>query len=160
MIIKELVYGKLVGEEDGPVLRLDAEEAGHHVYLAYALVTQGPGHHVLPSVLLDDWGNEIEQLRLYDWIKENGMRFPRAEVFGKTPSGQSVQYFLRDLELFGKYPVYVFAADDAPDSSGTLLPTIVIVEEDADSPEPGGPPDWVSGRLRSAQVEWRRAGPE
>lgn len=160
MIIKERVHGKLVGEEDEPMLRLDAEDAGNHVYLAYALVTQGPGHHVLPSVLLDDWGNEIEQLRLYDWIKENGLRFPRAEIFGKSPSGKSVQYFLRDLELFGKYPVYVFAADDAPDSSGTLLQTIVVVKEDADSPEAGAPPDWISGRLRSAQVEWRRAGPE
>ena len=50
MIIKELVYGRLVGEADSTTLRLDAQDAGNHVYLAYALVTQGPGHHVLPSV--------------------------------------------------------------------------------------------------------------
>ncbi len=160
MIIKELVYGKLVGEEGKPMLRLDAEDRGNHVYLAYALVTQGPGHHVLPSVLLDDWGNEIEQLRLYDWIKENGLRFPRAEIFGKSPSGKSVQYFVRDLELFGKYPVYAFATDDAPDSSGILLQDIAIVDDEAGPPEPASPPDWVSGQLQSARVEWWRAGPE
>ncbi len=159
MIIKELVHGRLIGEEDRPMLRLDREDSGDHVYLAYALVTQGPGHHVLPSVLLDDWGNELERLRLFDWIKENGLRFPRAELFGKSPSGKSVQYFLRDLELFGQYPVYVFAADDAPDSSGTLLQTIVVADDESDSPETL-PPDWVGGRLRSAQVEWRRAEPE
>lgn len=160
MIIKELVYGRLVGKADSTTLRLDAEDAGNHVYLAYALVTQGPGHHVLPSVLLDDWGNEIAQLRVYDWIKENGLHFPRAEIFGKSPSGQAVQCFLRDLELFAPYPVYVFEADDAPDSSGTLLQAIVVVDEEAGSPEPAPPPGWVGGRLRSAQVEWRRAGPE
>ena len=71
MIIKELVHGKLVGEEDSLMLRLDDQDIGDRVYLAYALVTQGPGHHVLPSVLLDDWGNEIEQMRLYEWIKDN-----------------------------------------------------------------------------------------
>ena len=160
MIIKELVHGKLVGEEDSLMLRLDDQDIGDRVYLAYALVTQGPGHHVLPSVLLDDWGNEIEQMRLYEWIKDNGLLFPRAEIFGESPSGESVQCFLRDLELFGKYPVYVFAADDAPDSSGTLIRAITVVDHDPSSSKSTLPPEWVGGQLRNAQVEWRHARPE
>ena len=126
MIIKEAVHGELVPFGDGLALRLDSHNGAKMVYLAYALVTQGPELRILPSMLLDDWGTEIGGLRLYQWIEDNGLRFPRAEVFGKDPGGNSVQYFLRDLEFFGKFPVYSFAADYAADATGVQLATGLI----------------------------------
>lgn len=154
MIIKEVVRGELVPFEDGLALRLDNHDGTETVYLAYALVTQGPGLRVLPSVLLDDWGAEIGGLQLYQWIEENGLRFPRAEVFGKDPSGSPVQYFIRDLELFGKYPVYAFSAEDAPDATGVQVDTVLIMRDGNDAPEPIEPPDDIGTPLRRAKVQW------
>ena len=154
MIAKKSLQGSLLIDGGKAALRLDAGESASPIYLSYALVTQGPGHHVLPSVLLDDWGKEIGRLQIYPWLRENGLRFPRAEVFGRSPNGESLQYFVRDLELFGAYPVYAFATEDAPDASGVLLQAILIDDETAVVPRPAAPPDGVSGLLREAQVTW------
>ncbi len=157
MIIKEAVHGELVPFGDGLALRLDSHNGAKMVYLAYALVTQGPELRILPSMLLDDWGTEIGGLRLYQWIEDNGLRFPRAEVFGKDPGGNSVQYFVRDLELFGKFPVYAFSAEDAPDATGVQLDTVLIMRDGNSTPEPPEPiepPDSISAPLRRAKVQW------
>ncbi len=154
MIVKEAIRGELVPFGDGLALRLDSRDDAGAVYLAYALVTQGPELHVLPSMLLDDWGTEISGLRLYRWIEENGLRFPRAEVFGQDSNGNTVQYFVRDLELFGQYPLYAFSADDAPDTSGVLLDAVIIAREGSTFPETIDPPDGLSAPLRRAKVGW------
>lgn len=154
MIIKEAVHGELVPFEDGLALRLDSHDEAKTVYLAYALITQGPELRILPSMLLDDWGTEIGELRLYQWIEENGLRFPRAEVFGKDPSGSSVQYFVRDLELFGKYPVYAFPDENTPAGSGVELDAVLVVSGSISVVEPVEPPDGVSAPLRRAKVQW------
>jgi hypothetical protein len=159
MIAKEEIQGTIVIDSDKAALRLKGENAGSPVFLSYALVTQGPGYHILPSVLLDDWGQEINQLAIYPWIRENGLRFPRAEVFGVSPTGQPEQYFLRDLELFGAAPVYAFAAEDAPDASGVLLRAVLIDDESVDLAQPISPPPDVSGLLREAQVSWWAVNP-
>lgn len=159
MIIKESIPGTLVIENGKAALRLYDTAARETVYLAYALITQGPGYQVLPSVLLDDWGNEIGHLELYSWIRENGLQFPRAEVFGISPSGAKVQYFLRDLEIFAKYPLYAFADNDAPDSSGVLVQAILVSIDNIESPQPVMPPDEVRAPLRDAQVSWWQVNP-
>ncbi len=148
------MQGSILIDGSKAALRLDAGESASPIFLSYALVTQGPGHHVLPSVVLDDWGKEIGQLQIYPWLRENGLRFPRAEVFGRSPNGESRQYFVRDLELFGASPVYAFAAEDAPDASGVLVQAVLIDDETAAAPRPATPPDGVSGLLREAQVTW------
>lgn len=154
MIVKEAVRGELVPFGDGLALRFDSRDDAETVYLTYALVTQGPELHVLPAMLLDDWGTEIGGLRLYRWIEENGLRFPRAEVFGQDPNGNTVQYFVRDLELFGQYPLYAFSADDAPVTSGVLLDAVIIPREGIALPEPVDLPDGISAPLRRAKVGW------
>lgn len=160
MIVKEAVNGKLVSFGDGLALRLHNPDDADTVYLAYALVTQGPELQVLPSVLLDDWGTEISGLQIYRWIEEHGLRFPRAEIFGKDTSGNSVQYFLRDLEMFGKYPAYAFWGESAPDDSGRQLDSILIVRDGITNPEQTNPPDGISAPLRRAKVNWWAVGPE
>lgn len=159
MIAKEPVQGKLLTDGGKAALRITATDEGSPVYLSYALVTQGPGHHLLPSVLLDDWGKEINQLQIYPWIREHGLRFPRAEVFGRSPNGEQQQYFLRDLELFGALPAYAFTAEDAPYSSGVLLRAALIDDESVASPQMISPPENVSDLLREAQLSWWAVNP-
>jgi hypothetical protein len=159
MIIKHSVPGSLWISNDVAALRLAEPDAIDRVYLAYALVTQGPEHQILPSVLLDDWGNEVGNLKLYGWIRENGFRFPRAEVFGESPTGAPVQFFLRDLELLERYPVYAYTDGDMPTAAGVRLRAILLSDESVAAPLRIAPPDDVSELLRQAQVDWWRVGP-
>ena len=158
MIVKECIHGRLVADGDSFNLRLEASDSENQIFLAYALVTQGPEHQILPSVLLDDWVNEIKGLGIYQWINENGLRFPRAEVFGFSPTGAPAQYFLRDLELFTKYPVYAFSAQDAPDFSGVSVRVVLIPTESIDAGQTVEPPEGISVLLCRGQVDWQRAG--
>jgi hypothetical protein len=159
-IIRESVAGKLLIDGEKAALLLSDPESEDRVYLAYALVTQGPGYQILPASLLDDWGNEIGELDLYHWIHENGLHFPRAEVFGYSPAGKNEQFFLRDLELFAKYPVYAFAEADAPVTSGLRLQAVLLPEPGAAGAQPIDLPDEVQPPLREARVSWWRVRPE
>jgi hypothetical protein len=159
-IITQSVPGTLVVDGEKAALLLGDPEGGALVFLAYALVTQGPEHQILPATLLDDWGNEIGDLELYHWIHENGPRFPRAEVFGYSPAGGQAQYFLRDLELFTKYPVYAFAGHDDSVNSGVLLRAILVPDTRQADAHPIDPPENVTPLLREARVAWWRVGPE
>ena len=159
MIVKEPIRGILIIDEEKVALRLEPD-SDSFVYLAYALVTQGPGYHILPSVILDDWGNEIGELGLYQWITDNGLRFPRAEVFGEDLTGGSVQYFVRDLELFAKFPVYVFDTDDSPISSGRLLNAVLLPDEQVHSPQNIQSSLAETGLLSQANVSWWRVAPQ
>ncbi len=126
------------------------------VYLAFALVTQGIAAQLLPAVLLDDWGNEIKGLGLYDWVRENGLHFPRAEVFGQTPAGETGQYFLRDMELFAPTPVYAATDKTAPIATWLPLGAVLLPDAALLAPQPAAPPDGLTGPLRLARVSWWR----
>lgn len=158
-IIKEKISATLVIDEHATALRMNSSEIGGEIFLSYALTTQGPGHQVLPSVLLDDWGNEVGNLGLYRWIRENGLRFPRAEIFGLDPAGSEVQYFLRDLELMAKFPAYVFEDEGASATVGTLIKACLIPEETTIAPQRVEPPEEVGFPLREADVQWWRVSP-
>ncbi|RIK22084.1 MAG: hypothetical protein DCC51_05485 [Anaerolineae bacterium] len=71
MIIKEEIKGSIIVNGDIAAIRLAPPESKDVVYVAYALFTQGPEYQILPSVLVDDWGNEIAGMQLYDWIKDD-----------------------------------------------------------------------------------------
>jgi hypothetical protein len=159
-IIKQSVPGTLLVDGEKTALLMGNTESGAIVYLVYALVTQGPGRQILPASLLDDWGNEIGELGLYQWIQENGLRFPRAEVFGYAPSGQREQFFLRDLELFARYPVYAYGGDDEPANSGVLLQAILITDAATAAPQRIDPPDDLTPPLREARASWWQVGLE
>lgn len=159
MIITQPVPGSLIVDGEKVALRLGDPQAAECVYLAFALVTQGPEHQILPSVLLDDWGNKVGSLGLYAWIRENGLRFPRAEVFGESPVGAPVQYFLRDLEPFARYPVYAFSQSDAPAAAGVLVRDVLVPDAATAAPGPGEPPEEIASPLRDGQLRWWRVNP-
>lgn len=159
MIVREELKGSLVVDGDKVAIRLGAADSLDVVYLSYALVTQGPAYRIIPSVLLDDWGNEIGGLQLYRWINENGLKFPRAEVFGIDPSGDQVQFFLRDLELFAKHSVYAYADREAPVGSGIEVQAVLVADDLAISPENISALTETSPLLGQAQVTWWRVNP-
>ncbi len=158
-IIKDPVSGTLLVDGDQTALRLGVADSENQVYLSYAFITQGPGHHILPSVLLDDWGKEIGRMALYHWIQENGQRFPRAELFGVEPGGAPAQYFLRDLELLARFPVYAFTVKDAAPDSAVLIRAVLIPDDDVDDPRRATPPDDVGFPLDKANAAWWRVNP-
>ncbi len=159
MIVKQSIPGTIIVDGNKAALRLGDAQSTDHVFLTYALVTQGPEYQILPSVVLDDWGNEVGQIQLYAWIRDNGLKFPRAEVFGETPKGAPAQFFVRDLELFGKYPVYGFSAIDAPTASGMLLNAILVPDSTIQEPELSEVPDDVVAPLQEVQAGWWRINP-
>lgn len=159
MIVKHPVHGKLVTDGDKVALHLNPD-SDSILFLAYALVTQGPGLHILPSALLDDWGNEIKNPDLFQWIADNGLHFPRAEVFGVSPTGEPVQYFLRDIELFVGYPLYVFEAEDAPDSSARLAQAVLLTDDSIDGEVRTTVPDGTGDLLSKSQVSWWLVTPQ
>ncbi|MFO7661951.1 MAG: hypothetical protein R6X18_05095 [Chloroflexota bacterium] len=157
-MIKQRVPGVLIADGELTALMLGHEQSPQSVDLAFALVTQGVESHILPSLLLDDWGNEIKELKLYQWIHENGDRFPRAEVFGMDPAGNAIQYFLRDIDLVARFPVYALLSEDSSGTSALPLRAILLEEAGLVSPQSAEPPPGTSFPLRKGQVEWWKVG--
>ena len=137
-------------EDGAPATALLLDETAPPLYLRFALVIMGSEDHVLPAFLLDDWGNEIKGATLYSWLRENGNAFPRAEVFGFAPDGREVQHFVREFELYVRWPCYAYANGDAPLSSGLLLTRILAAAGEAVS---------LEETPRPATAKLPRAGP-
>jgi hypothetical protein len=158
-LITQRVAGTLI--DDGQRVALLVEpggdpEAGPVVFLAYALTTQGIAAQVVPSLLLDDWGNEVKGLGLYDWIDQQGLRFPRAEVFGLSPAGEKAQYFLRDMELFAPLPAYAALDRALPIAEWQALQAVLVPDPALLAPQAGAVPEGLTGPLRRARVAWWR----
>jgi len=154
-IIRQRVAGTLLVDRDVTAVRLiEAKEPV--VFLAYALTTQGIDAQVLPASLLDDWGTEIKNLALYRWLRENGLHFPRAEVFGFDPRGNAVQYFVRDLELFARYPTYAAADPEAPQSTWRVVTAVLRPDHRVAGPEPAAVAADARGPFREARLTWWR----
>lgn len=158
--ITQRIQGELIPLELKNILRLQnpkpEKEAPNQLYLRYALVIRGPESHIFPAFLLDDWGNEIKGLKLYRWFKENGERFPRAEIFGYDADGKESQYFVRDLELYVKLPCYLYLQMSDPVQSGKLLSTIVVPSPTIIRPTAVKRPSAtdIPSPLRQSQVRW------
>lgn len=132
------------------------KESDNLVYLRYAMVTRGPGDHIFPALVLDDWGRERRSLSLYQWIRENGDRFPRAEIFGFERDGRETQAFLRGMEIYARYPCYAYEEPDIPVQEGHLLYAIFLPDDQADAPQKIKPPKDLDLPLRAARVTWWR----
>jgi hypothetical protein len=114
--------------------------------------------HILPALLLDDWGKEVKTLALYEWAREFGAHFPRAELFGFYPDGRETQTFLRDLDLHHPYPGYVYERPEAPLATGRLLDAILIPGENQ-APQRIRRPAGLGPLLRYAAVSWWQVQP-
>lgn len=143
--------GLLLLEEPIPA---EIEALATPLYLRYALVTHGKEEHIFPAFLLDDWGNEKRGLGVYQWIREEGNLFPRAELFAVNLQGEEEQLFLRELELYVSLPCYLYRTKEEPVSAGTLLKTIYLPHPTALTPQPIPCPAHIKPPLQYARVQW------
>ncbi len=162
--VRQRVAGELLVQGRKRALFLEQlqppAEAENLLYLRYALVTRGPGDHIFPAFILDDWGKERGSLQLYEWVRENGERFPRAEIFGFEADGRDTQAFLREMELYARYPCYAYAAADLPVTEGQLLSAVLLPEAGVSAPQRTEPPPNITLPLRAARVTWWRVPQE
>ncbi len=141
-------------------LALLLEPAVGPLFLRYALIARGSQEHILPALLLDDWGHEKRTLALYQWIFEEGQRFPRAELFGYDMLGEEAQLFLRAIEVYDKLPVYVYPAKHSLIPSGRLLEHFFLSDKVWEGrPLQVDAPDGISFPLRRAKATWWRVNP-
>ncbi len=124
------------------------------VYLRCAFVTRGPGDHIFPAMILDDWGKEIGSLKLYRWVTEHGERFPRAEIFGFERDGRDTQAFLREIELYARLPCYAYTTSEQPVEEGVLLNAILIPHASITRPQQIKRPLDLKLPLKAARVTW------
>ncbi len=163
--IRQKVQGKIFEEAgrvaiwlrqgDEIVEGIDVQE----IYLRYALTVMGPETHTFPAFLLDDWGNEVKKLGLYKWIREKGEMSPRAEVFGFTREGQESQWFLRELEIYFKHPLYVFPTKATPLGEGKLVSAVMLTGDAEKQPMQIKRPAELDAPLRRSAVTWWRVPP-
>jgi hypothetical protein len=133
-----------------------AQTAQDLLILRYAFVTRGRdgGDHIFPAFILDDWGREIRLLKLYHWVRENGERFPRAEIFGYEQDGRQTQCFVRELELYATFPCYVFLKAEEPVSDGRLISAIFLPDASVKEVRKIRKPSDIQPPLRTARVTW------
>lgn len=157
--ITERTTGQLYERDGNTALLLD--ESANPVYLRYALLVQGTAERIFPAVLLDDWGRERSSLSLYRWIYEEGQRYPRAEIFGFDASGRDTQIFLRDLEIYFRYPCYAYQSRKTGVERGRQLQTVLVADQTLKrTSQEAQPPGGASWPLRRAAITWQRINPD
>jgi hypothetical protein len=156
--IAHSVNGRLYVREGQYGLLLD--EAAESVLLRYALLTQGEEQPFFPRLLLDDWGNEIRGRSLYQWVRDNALRFPRAELFGLDIAGNETQYFLRDLENVEPFPCYAYPDTALHLSKGLLLKRVFLADAGATQPLKIKCPQEQETPLCLARLSWWRVAPD
>jgi hypothetical protein len=152
--IRELVQARIItsAERTGLVL---TDNAGA-ITLRYALVMRDSDELFFPESLLDDWGHEINSLELYEWVQENGMLFPRAELFGFEGSGKPSQYFLREVDLVAPVHCFVFKDPDSPLAAGVQVDVVLTLDFHVTRPIPSKRPPGIKGPMGRARVSWWR----
>lgn len=156
--VRQRVAGELLlqDKKNALILRELKPPAGAEnlLYLRYALITKGPGDHIFPTFILDDWGKEIGSLKLYRWVRENGEQFPRGEIFGFERDGRDTQAFLREMELYARLPCYAYQSEEQPVEEGHLLTAILLPDAQSTTIERIKRPADLKIPLRSARVTW------
>ena len=143
-LISQHIHGRF---QDGTLTLIDAipeEKTAVSLHLLFPFITRGDEIHIFPASVMDDWGTEIKGMQLYEWIRENGEQFPRAELFGMDENGRSTQEFLRGLELYFRFPCYLHQTDKHIPINSIVLPATV---QRKTLPHP----------LRRAKVMWQSA---
>lgn len=158
------VQGTLFTENDRAALLLKNVEpaaAGpDSLYLCFAVVVQGPDDPILPAFVLDDWGKERRDLAVYEWLEDEGHRFPRSEVFGYDIDGSEAQCFVRALELYVNLPCFVFPTRKPEVTEGVRIEAILLPEAGITKPEKAKRPSHFTRPLRKAKVSWWQVPPD
>lgn len=156
--IKQKVFGHFIVDKHYAVLWLGEDDGmTPAVYLRYGLTLRGIETSIFPAFALDDWGQERKKLELYKWLRNEGDRFPRSEVFGFDENGKEVQHFLREIELYWKYPTYAYKTKSEPIPDGTLLTHIIVTNDAVNGVVKMEDKPPVKAPLRRARVVWAYA---
>lgn len=159
-VITEAIQGELINENDVAAVRLSsAEDEGSQVYLTYALVILGSEEPVIPCAVLDDWGKELNGVGAYDWMWENGNHFPRAEIFAVGLDGEERQHFLREFELYARYPAYALTSRTSPIVEAVKVVAMLKPDPTVATPYRIRRPQDLAGPLARARVTWWRVPP-
>ncbi len=118
---------RLVMIADKHAILLEAEASP--IWVSFAFVERESEELILPESLLDDWGREIKSFAVYQWIKENGQQFPRAEIFGYRSNGDRVQRFLREIDLTAAYRCFAKRRSEESLASMSLVELVLIQDE-------------------------------
>jgi hypothetical protein len=73
------------------------------VFVRYGLVRMVDGVTLLPTLVIDEKGNEIPGYHLFPWLHDYGYLEPRADARCLTLQGEETYCFARDLDL-GRAP--------------------------------------------------------
>lgn len=161
--IRQHVHGKLfeVGGRAGLLLADAAPtaETADSLYLHFAFILRGVEEAILPAFILDDWGSEIKGLGLYEWVRQFGDQFPRAELFGYDLHGREIQCFLRELELHTRLLCLAYSHKDMPLRGGVSLEAILLVDESVSTPTEVKRPPALPRPLPSVKTSWWLVNP-
>ena len=125
-LISHHIHGRFQNSTLTLINATPTEETAVSLHLLFPFITRGDEIHIFPASVLDDWGTEIRGLQLYEWIRENGEQFPRAELFGVDKNGRSTQEFLRSLEIYFRFPCYLHSTDSLLHTGSTPIKTIIL----------------------------------
>lgn len=126
------------------------------LFLRFALTLRGTESLFFPAFLLDDWGTEIGGLTLYQWLHEQGERFPRATVFGYEQGGAEGQLFVRELELGYKLPCFLYPTSHTPLVEGRVVDEVISAETTISKTGQIKPSAELPFALRHARVQWKQ----
>ncbi len=143
-LITQHVYGRFQDNTLTLINVTPKEETAVSLHLLFPFITIGDEIHIFPISVLDDWGTEIKGMKLYEWVRENGEQFPRAELFGVDGNGRSTQEFLRGLELNFRFPCYLHQAGKHIPINTIILPAAM-------------PRKQLPYPLRHAKVTWNES---
>jgi hypothetical protein len=143
------------GEHSAFLLR----PGGTRYALRLGFILRGSEEVLFPDSLLDDWGHELTAPALYEWVRDNGHHFPRAEIFGIRLGGRPGQCFIRELDLMAGCACFAYEADSAPLASGTRLTAILTSKVGSDRPQRVPAPLGLGGLLAMAAVSWWSVDP-
>ncbi len=146
------IVGRLLVDDQGAAFLL--QRGGRAYAMRLGFILRGSEEVILPDSLLDDWGHEIVSRALYSWVSENGLHFPRAEIFGFDPAGRRQQCFMREVDLPAGYASYVFETAAAPIDTGRRLSAIFIPGATGAEPKRISTPTSIAAPLSKAAVRW------
>lgn len=55
--------------------------------------------YLLPTAIIDDYGQRFDAPECYEWIEARGDAFPRADAIGILPSGEKCSVFMKEVDL-------------------------------------------------------------
>jgi hypothetical protein len=129
-------------------------DAADLLFLRFAFVIMGTEAPLVPSFLIDDWGGEVRGTAIYRWVHENGNQFPRAELFGFNGAGQSVQFFVRELELYARLPCTVYPDRETALTEGRPVHAVLLPEVGVTEVAKIKRPSQLKRPLSAARVTW------